>query len=496
MNKKKLIGSIVVGILFIIIIFSFYTTFSLGDTHSFESVVYQIGEGKIEGISPYTDITLFMDYFDVENCKVRVVNSNNETITSGYVMNGSTTILEDNNGKVIATYQNVILGDYDQNGMVDNGDYEVIGRNLIDGGFDEKLFSSIDVNSDQEVHLNDLILLDKTVNMEYQELTLKKSSLVLQSNELGRVGYHIVPSYGKNTNLKWSSNAPNIVNVRQSGVMIGGQEGEAVVRAETMDGKLFQEISVKVDNTIQLESYKGTIYVGGKEHAIFIKSIDYEGITCSSSNERAVSCRIDGKYLMLQGNVDGDAVVTVSSPLYGSAEYQAQAFSTYVNLFPSYGCMGTNRTGSVIISTMLAGELKFEIADQDIIKNVYVEGNRFYMTSGDKAGRGEVVVRATNGAGNKKFTLDVYKLDIPSIGGLGKIGVEMEADIVAEGTETLSCVSQNPEIATCRVDNENKKLYVMPLQLGQVLIEVYNTVVFNGDTNTCGKETFLAVIQE
>ena len=99
-------------------------------------------------------------------------------------------------------------------------------------------------------------------------------------------------------------------------------------------------------------------------------------------------------------------------------------------------------------------------------------------------------------AGNKKFTLDVYKLNIPEIGRMGKIGEEMEVDILAEGTETLSCVSPNPEIATCRIDNEKKKLYVMPLQKGQVLIEVTNTIMFYGEANSCGKTTFLAVIQE
>ena len=494
MDKRKTIVSIIIGVIFLGIILTFYTTFSLEDGYLFESVVYQIGDGKIEGISPYTDIRLFYDYFDLENCNIKVVNEKNEEVTSGYIVNGSTTVLSDYNHKVIATYQNIVIGDSDQNGIVDASDLEKIARGLIDSSLDTSWIVSLDVNQDEEFRMNDLILLDKAINMDYQELTLEKTSLVLQSNELGRVGYSVKPEYGKNSNLKWSSSHHDIVIVRESGAMVGHAEGNAIVRAETMDGKLFQEIQVKVDNTIQLESYEGIIYVGGSEKRIFIKSIDYEGITCSSSNESAVSCSIDGKYLVLRGNGDGKSVVTVSSPLYGSVEYSAQAYSTYINLFPSYGCSPIHRTGAVTISSFFAGDLSFEISDPDLIKDAYVSENKFIITAGSKAGRGEVVVRESNGNSSKKFVLDVYNLSIPVIGGFGTIGVEMEADIVAEGTETLTCESPNPEIATCRI--EGKKLYVMPLKNGQVEIRVKNTIMYGGSSNACGETTFLAVIRE
>ena len=160
MDKKKTLGSIFIGICFLGVVLTFYTTFSLEDSYLFGSVVYQIGDGKIDGISPYTEIGLFRDYFDLENCNIRVVNKENEEIISGYVENGSTTILSDNNHKVIATYQNIVMGDYDQNGTVDASDLEGIARKMVDSSFDASWLVSLDVSQDEELHTNDLILLD------------------------------------------------------------------------------------------------------------------------------------------------------------------------------------------------------------------------------------------------------------------------------------------------------------------------------------------------
>lgn len=495
MKKKRVIINIIVGIIFLVVVFTFYTTFSLGEEYHFESPVYSIEDGYIYGISPNTEVSLFRDYFELENCTLQIVDYDRQEVVSGYVKNGSKTILYNNDHQVLGTYVNVIVGDISQDGKVDQEDLRQIGKILVGHGqIDDDLFRSFDVDGDRQVHLNDLLLLDKALSQGYENLELNLEQVILQSDERIRVIGTIQPNYGLIQNLKWKSLDEDIATVSESGVIVGHQEGNTVIQVQTQDGKFTKEVKVKVDNTIQLASYEGILYVGGKDGEIPIKAIDYEGITCSSSDDKIASCSIEGKNLVLKAKRDGNITITVASPNYGSVSYHLITYSTYINLFPSYGCSPFNRTGAVIISSFYAGELSFDIRDPEIIKDAYVKGNQFFVVTGNTPGRGEVMVKEANGNQAKTFVLDVYKLSIPAIGGFGKVGEEMVTDIEAEGTGELSCSSENEEIATCRV--EGKKLYVQPFQLGEVTITVLNTVEYNGEKNACGTATFLAVIRE
>ena len=84
---------IVIGIFFIIVIITFYNTFSLASDYNMSSEIYSVNDGYIKGISPYTDINLFMGYFDLDNCYLKVVDKYNKEINKGYIFNGSKTIL-------------------------------------------------------------------------------------------------------------------------------------------------------------------------------------------------------------------------------------------------------------------------------------------------------------------------------------------------------------------------------------------------------------------
>ena len=108
--KNRIIG-IVIGVIFIIGIITFYYTFSLGDDYQFSSEVYLVENGYIKNISPYTDVSLFKKYFDYKNCYIKVVSKSNDDITSGYIYNGSKTILYDDSDHVISSFINVIYGD-------------------------------------------------------------------------------------------------------------------------------------------------------------------------------------------------------------------------------------------------------------------------------------------------------------------------------------------------------------------------------------------------
>ena len=82
MNEKikKLSFSILFGIVFISVVFTFYYTFSLEDGYKFDSLVYDIQDNYIMGISSKTEIKLFYKYFDLENCSVKVVDENEKEI--------------------------------------------------------------------------------------------------------------------------------------------------------------------------------------------------------------------------------------------------------------------------------------------------------------------------------------------------------------------------------------------------------------------------------
>lgn len=494
-KKRKLLFNILVGIIFLACVLTFYSTFSLEDDYKFESEVYDIHGGYIDMISPYTSVDLFTNYFDVSDCYIKVVDRANKEIKDGYIFNGSKSIVYNKSDKVIMEFTNIVRGDYNADGIVNYDDLTFLGKHLVErDSISDYLKYSLDINEDNNLYINDLVLLDNALSNGYKDLNLNFSSVTLQSGEVDRIVSILQPSYGLNQNVKYTSMDSSIVKVESSGLLTGGNEGETIVTVETLDGKLSKEVKVVIDNTIQLASYEGILYIGGAEGVVGIKSIDYEGITCSSSNESMASCRIDGDKLVLKGLGDGNTEITVSSPKYGSVVYKLRTYSTYLNLFPSYGCSPINREGSVIVSSFHAGELTFDIQDKDIITNAYVQSNRFYVRAGKNTGRGEVIVKEGNGNKTKTFVLDVYNLDIPSIGAFFAVGEVKNIEMVAEGVGTLACKSLNETVATCSIAND--KLVVEAHSLGEVTIEVTNQLTYQGQNYDCGKTTFLAVVRE
>ncbi len=111
-KRSKMILNILVGLIFLVTIFKFYTTFSLEDEYKIESLVYDIQDGYIMGVSSNTDVNLFFKYFDLENCSIEIFDKNNKKVVSGYVLNGSRTILYDRHHQVLSSYINVIKGVY------------------------------------------------------------------------------------------------------------------------------------------------------------------------------------------------------------------------------------------------------------------------------------------------------------------------------------------------------------------------------------------------
>ena len=132
-TKRRRVFNILLGLVCVLVVLSFYGTFSLNADYKFVSDVYLVKDGYIEGISVNTSVDLFKKYFDVSNCSIKVVDRDNNEITSGYVVNGSRTLVYGVNGDVISSYINIIKGDYNGDGIIDDGDFYEMGECLVDG---------------------------------------------------------------------------------------------------------------------------------------------------------------------------------------------------------------------------------------------------------------------------------------------------------------------------------------------------------------------------
>ena len=177
--KRRGIFNILTGLIVVFFVLTFYSTFSLDTSYVFESKFYDISNEYINGISPNTSIELYNKYFDMDNCYIRVVDLDNNDIISGYVVNGSKTILYNKINDVIGEFVNKIKGDINRDGIVDSNDFYDMGKCLVgDCDMDEYLRLSLDIDLDGKFLINDLMLLDKAVTLGYSGITVEDDSIL------------------------------------------------------------------------------------------------------------------------------------------------------------------------------------------------------------------------------------------------------------------------------------------------------------------------------
>ena len=499
--KRRGIFNILIGLVVIFGVLTFYSTFSLDTSYVFKSKFYDISNDYINGISPNTSIELYNKYFDMDNCYIKVVDLDNNNITSGYVINGSKTILYDNNDNVMGEFINIIKGDINRDGIVDSNDFYDMGKCLVDNcDLDEDLEVSLDIDLDGKFLINDLMLLDKAVTLGYSGISVEEDSILLQSGEKGRVVARVEPNYGINFNVRWSSDDEEVATVDESGVVTGGIVGSTIVRASTMDGKFVDEVNVTIDNTPQLDSYEGVGYIGGKDVFVGIKAVNYDDLTCSVSNSNFASCSIKDKRLVLKANSPGEVEVKVISASYGEVVYKFESISVYLNVMPKYVCMTPNSSTAITVSSFDGGELSFDIRDKEIVKNTYMDyyGTRkmLRIDSGTKQGRTTFKVTESNANTSNIITVDVSYISVQDMSKFTKAGEEVSTTILGENLGELSCSIKDPygnnndnnSLGICEI--RGNELIVKPTGGKELWVNIYNKIRYNNELYDCGSAMF------
>lgn len=498
-TKRRMVFNILFGLVCVFVVLSFYGTFSLNTDYKFVSDVYSVKDGYIEGISVNTSVDLFKKYFDVSNCSIKVVDRDNNEITHGYVVNGSRTLVYGLNGDVISSYINIIKGDYNGDGIIDDGDFYEMGKCLVDGcSYEDWLLESIDIDDDLVFGINDLTLLDSVISEGVQGISILNESLVLQSNEAGRIVSRVMPGYGVNLNVKWESDDDSIVSVDEAGRVLGHNEGEVLIHATTMGEEYSTSLLVKVDNTIQLDSYEGVGYLNGEGISVFIKSVSYDDLECLVEDEGIASCFIEDNKLNIRFNNVGSTTVYVKSEKYGEVSYNLRVLSVYLNIIPDYVCLTPNSSRLITVSGFNMGNLSFSFGDREVIKDSYLTDynsrKMLRIDAGGKQGRSILEVSEDNGNTRVSVVVDVASIRMEELGFFVNKDEEASFAVIGDNIGNLTCESTNSNIGTCRI--EDNRVIVTPFKVGTFNVYVYNNITYEGYNEKCGEAMFVVVVKE
>lgn len=484
MNKKG-IAKLLISIIFIGITVLFYSNFSLYTEYDFKSSKYLIDNNYIHNISTYTTKELYQKYFDIKNYKLKIENN------TKYISNGSKTFVLAKNDRLIFEFINIVKGDIVSDGIIDYKDLTKFSEYLNNNyQLQDYELKCLDINEDNKVTKEDLNLLESSLNNGISDITLNYKNLTLQVGEETRLIGTTNPAYGINTNLLWTSSNNNIISVDEAGLLTPHNLGSAKILVEDISRKIKKEINITVDNKIKLASNEGTSFVNEEELAIDIKALDYKGIECQSSNPNISNCRIKDNILYIKPLSRGNSIITVTSPKYGSTTYSLTSYDNYLDFIPEYYCMPINKKDIINLEYIYTN---LEITNNNFTTNIHFDNNQFYLQSLTSSGREELIIKDNNN-NNKKMIIDVYKLNIPSIGAFIKKGTEQSASIIAESTGNLQCISPNKNIADCYI--KDKKIYVKGINKGEVTLKITNTTTYNNKDYNCGETIFLAVITD
>ena len=490
---KKKSNSILISLAFIltflIVLISTIKKFTFASNLEFDSKIYSISNNTITNISPNTSINLYKKYFDINNGYLKIINENNEEITSGNVYTGTKTLVYNTSNALSGTYTNIITGDITKDGIINSDDINKIQRYLNNEiTLTEIELKAADINKDNNVTTEDTSRLNELINSSYQSLQLNKSEITLVTNEKERIIPTISPNIILNQNLNWTSSNTGIATVDETGVITALTQGEATITATTKDNSISKTVRVIVDNRPKLALTTLETYTGAYDTEIPISALNYNELTCSVDNEEIVNCDIDNKKLIIHPLDSGNTTVRVISPTYGEATITVEVLFASFTMFPKEACVETNlNVGSgVIVSGFNFGNISTKsISDREILRNATLNRRSLALETGNKPGDASVVFTESNGHNEVRFTAKVFKLSLSASTGTTPLnGKKLVVKITSGNTGDLSCTSNDTRVATCKIEGEY--LTVTQVSEGSTTIRVVG--------QKCGTVTYNATI--
>lgn len=127
------------------------------------------------------------------------------------------------------------------------------------------------------------------------DLTLSQEEVSMKIDEYFQIDGYVVPSHADNKELTWTSSDPSVVEVLDSGLLIGKSTGSATVTATTTDGtKIEKSVAVSVGRAVEeivIENAPKSLQVGESVQLTVNVTPDdasVKDVTWTSSNPSAL----------------------------------------------------------------------------------------------------------------------------------------------------------------------------------------------------------------
>lgn len=133
------------------------------------------------------------------------------------------------------------------------------------------------------------------------DLTLSQEEVSMKIDEYFQIDAYVAPSHTDNKEVVWTTSDASVVEVKDSGLLIGKGSGTATVTATTTDGtNISKALTVTVGRaveSVEITNAPTTIYVGDQVQLTAVVSPEdatNKGITWVSSNPSAISIDENG----------------------------------------------------------------------------------------------------------------------------------------------------------------------------------------------------------
>lgn len=337
------------------------------------------------------------------------------------------------------------------------------------------------LNAKEKVHVSKPILkLENNSGVIYVGGLEKKSNIVSESNDL----------ICKSSNDEFAT-----CQIKNNKLVIypGNQEGKGTITIIDNKNNISTDYKFKILNTeIKLKSTSGSD-VKGNELTVAVTGKNYGTLTCSSSNTSIATCKIDDDKLVISSITKGTALITIKEGNGNKTSvYSIDVKDNIKNKVVNYSNK-TNNTKNQKIETSIKlnktsdtfylgsgnitlsitgenmGDLTCNSTDENLATCKIIDKTLKVIPINE--GNVKITVKESNGNKTATYSLNVKKssLKLKSTSGTAYVGGD-STNVDIEGTNlgTLSCSSNNNEIATCNVvDN---KLVINPIGRGNAVI--------------------------